>query len=151
MEEEHCLFCGIVSGREQSWAVYRDPSVMALLDRHPITRGHTLIIPIHHYESIFDIPDPLLRQIVSLSKKLCSAYERALRIQGVSIELMNHRQKTPGLRHFHLHLIPRYDKNAKNDPSNVKPSKKFPKESDERLDRTLSLIRAEMTGHPLAA
>ena len=81
MSDGECLFCGIVSGREKSWVVYRDPHVMALLDRHPMTRGHTLVIPVHHYESMLDIPETLLKRVVVLSKKLCMAYERALKTQ----------------------------------------------------------------------
>lgn len=143
MPREGCLFCNIVSGTERSWIVYRDRQVMALLDPYPLTRGHTLIIPINHFESMFDIPDPLLRRIISLSKELCRAYEDALKIQGVSIEVMNHRLKKPANRHFHLHVIPRYNKNAKRDPANVKPSQTFPRESEKNLDRVLSRIRVK--------
>jgi len=144
MPREDCLFCDIVSGRERSWCVHRDRYVMALLDRYPMTRGHTLIIPIRHYESMFDIPDPLLRRIISLSRGLCKTYEQALKIQGVSIQLLNHRLKTPVYRHFHLHVIPRYGKNDKRDPANAKPSQTFPMESERSLNRTLSRIRAKL-------
>jgi histidine triad (HIT) family protein len=113
---------------------------MALLDPYPITRGHTLIIPIKHYESMFDIPERSLGRIISLSKKLCLSYEKLLKIQGVSIEVLNHRQKNPAFRHFHLHVIPRYDKNDPRDPANVKPSQTFPREPDKNLDRTLSMV-----------
>ena len=116
---------------------------MALLDPYPLTRGHTLIIPIRHYESMFDIPYPLLRRIISLAKKLCIAYECVLKIQGVSIDVLNHRLKTPAYRHFHLAVVPRYDMNDKRDPANVKPSQKFPREPEANLERTLSMIRAD--------
>ena len=143
---EKCLFCDIVMGRERAWVVYRDSYVMALLDPYPVTRGHTLIIPIRHYESMFDIPDQLLRRIISLSKGLCKAYETTLEIQGVSIEVLNHRVKTPFYRHFHLHVIPRYNKRDKRDPANVRPGQRFPKETVANLDRTLARIRVELPG-----
>jgi histidine triad (HIT) family protein len=114
---------------------------MALLDRYPLTTGHTLIVPIRHYESMFDIPYPLLRRVISLAKRLCITYERALKIQGVSIDVLNHRLKTPPYRHFHLAVVPRYDMNDKRDPANVKPSQTFPRESDAKLDRILAVIR----------
>jgi histidine triad (HIT) family protein len=141
---ESCLFCKIVAGKEKSWVVYRDSQVMALLDVYPLTRGHTLIIPIRHYESMLDIPYPLLRRIMSLAKKLCISYERALKIQGVSIGVLNHCLKTPAHRHFHLAVVPRYNMNDKRDPANVKPSQTFPRESDANLDRILGVIRREM-------
>jgi len=145
MPTEACLFCDIVSGRERSWVVYRDSQLMAFLDLYPMTRGHTLIIPIRHYESMFDIPDPTLRKIISLSKRLCKAYEQTLKIQGISIEVLNHRLKSPAHRHFHLHVIPRYDKDDLRDPANVKPSQKFPRESEKELNRTLSRVKLPQT------
>ena len=114
------------------------------LDPFPVTEGHTLIIPKKHYESMFDIPDPLLRQIISLSKRLCRTYEAALNIQGISIEVLNHRLKRPRFRHFHLHVIPRYDPNDARDPANVKPSQTFPRESSKNLEKTLSLIKSKL-------
>jgi histidine triad (HIT) family protein len=141
MAAEDCLFCKIVTGKERSWIVYRDRYIMAILDPFPITEGHTLVIPIRHYESMFDIPYPLLRRIITRAKRLCMTYERTLRIQGVSIDVLNHRFKTLAYSHFHLHVIPRYNKNEKRDPANVKPSQTFPRESDAKLDRILDVIR----------
>ena len=62
--------------------------------------------------------------------------------------MMNHRLKSTQNKHFHLHVIPRYDKNARNDPARVKPNKRFPKESGERLYRTLKRIMSEMKEPP---
>jgi len=56
---------------------------------------------------------------------------------------MNHKAKNPAYKHF-LHIIPRYDKNAKNDPANVKPGKIRPRESEENLDKTLREIKAAL-------
>jgi len=89
---------------------------------------------------MFDIPDPLLRHIISLSKKLCEKYEQTLEMQGVSIDVLNYKDKTSKYRHFHLHVIPRYDKNNARDPANVKPSQAFPRESDANLGATLSKV-----------
>ena len=138
MTVESCLFCRIALGKEKAWVVYRDSHVMAFLDRFPMTKGHTLVIPIRHYESMFDIPYQILMKIASLSKRLCKNYERTLRIQGVSIGVLNHKKNKSYHRHFHLHVIPRYNKNDERDPANVKPIQTFPEESDENLDRTLA-------------
>ncbi len=124
--------------------VFRDRQVIVLLDPYPVTRGHTLIIPVRHCEDIFDIPEELLLRITALAKRLCISYEKSLGMQGVSIGVLNHREKNPAYRHFHLHVIPRYDKDDPRDPANVKPSQTFPRESDENLDAILSQIRDEL-------
>lgn len=50
-----CVFCGIVAGRVRSWKVYEDDSTYAFLDRSPFTELHTLVVPKHHFESVFDL------------------------------------------------------------------------------------------------
>src|SRR5579864_2437120 len=102
-----CLFCNIISGREKSWVVFRNQKIMAILNPFPYTKGHTLIIPIKHHESMFDIPEPIIMQIISFAKRLYMSYEKSLGIQGVMIGVLNHRLKNPKFRHFHLHVIPR--------------------------------------------
>jgi diadenosine tetraphosphate (Ap4A) HIT family hydrolase len=116
---------------------------MAILDLYPYTRGHSLIIPIRHFESVFDTPEHLLKRIVTVAKELSISYERTLGIQGVCINVLNHKKKSPAFRHFHMAVIPRYDKRNKRDPANVKPNQRFPKESDRSLDGTLTKIKSD--------
>jgi histidine triad (HIT) family protein len=142
-KQEECLFCEIVSGMTKSWIVYRDRSTMAILNPFPYTKGHTLIIPIRRYESMFDIPEPLLSRVSRLAKRLCVSYEKSLLIEGVCLEVLNHRLKSSRQRHFHLHVIPRYDPKDKRDPANVEPRRTFPRENDQSLDETLSKIKSE--------
>jgi len=115
---------------------------MAILNPLPYTRGHTLVIPIRHYESMFDIPQTLLNRITVLAKTLCLSYERSLGIKGVLIEIVNHKLKNPKYRHFHLHVIPRYNMNAKRDPANIKPKQTFPRETNRNLDKILQRIKS---------
>ena len=142
MNDGRCIFCRVVAGKERAWIVYRDAKVIGLLDRFPMTKGHTLIIPAQHYESMFDIPQYLLEMIADLAKRLAISYERSLGIQGVSIEILNHKEKDPAHRHFHLHVIPRYDRDDPRDPAKVAPSQAFPEESVTNLNNILSLVRA---------
>ena len=139
-DQQGCLFCDIISGKEKSWVVHQGRQISAILTPFPYTKGHTLIIPIKHYESMFDIPEPLLARI-TLAKRLCVSYEKSLRIQGVMICVLNHKLKNPKFRHFHLHVIPRYKIGIQRDPANIKPKQIFPIETDENLNRTLAKIK----------
>ena len=51
----NCVFCQIIKGDIPSYKIYEDENVIAFLDIHPDTNGHTLIVPKKHYQDIFDI------------------------------------------------------------------------------------------------
>ena len=46
-----CVFCKINSGKLPASWLYRDDTVMALLDIQPVNEGHTLLIPAAHRPS----------------------------------------------------------------------------------------------------
>ena len=43
-----CVFCQIVAGDLPASVVYRDELCWAFMDIRPVSRGHTLVIPIQH-------------------------------------------------------------------------------------------------------
>src|SRR5579864_3803931 len=97
----NCLFCRIASGKSKSWSVYEDDSVKAFLNIFPLARGHTLIVPKWHYESVSEIPIQTLRHMISTAKKLTLTYERTLNAQGICLHSQDHKEKTK-FRHYHL-------------------------------------------------
>ena len=54
-----CIFCKIIEGELPSYKVYEDKRILAFLDINPVNKGHVLIIPKEHYNSITEI-NPLL-------------------------------------------------------------------------------------------
>ena len=49
---ENCIFCKIIAGEIPSAKVYEDELVYAFLDISPINKGHVLVIPKEHHESV---------------------------------------------------------------------------------------------------
>jgi histidine triad (HIT) family protein len=134
-----CLFCRIVAGEEKSWTVFEDEQVQAILTISPMTSGHTLIIPKKHYESIVEIPDPILFRIISVAKDLAEKYETKLNTKGICLHSQGHHDKDIKFRHYHLHVIPRYDINDRRDPGKMWP-KDLEVASDKSLDEVASRI-----------
>ena len=52
-----CIFCDVIDGKLPSHMIYDDDDCLAILDRYPIDKGHSLIITRQHYEKITDITD----------------------------------------------------------------------------------------------
>ncbi len=58
-----CPFCDLPAGR----VIERNASVgIAILDAHPISRGHTLVIPVRHAASFFDTTEADREGLLSL-------------------------------------------------------------------------------------
>jgi hypothetical protein len=56
--DNNCIFCGIVSGKVQSYKIRDDDHSVMVLDINPASRGHSLIIPRAH-GSFSSMPDDL--------------------------------------------------------------------------------------------
>ena len=105
---ENCVFCRIGRGEGASWTVYEDDLLKAFLDIHPITEGHTLLIPKAHYEDLYDIPDRLLEHLVVAAKTLAHTYRERLGVTAVNLLHASGRAAQQSVFHFHLHLVPRH-------------------------------------------
>jgi len=51
-----CLFCKIIAGDIPCTKVYEDDDVLVFMDIGPIIKGHALVIPKSHTETIHDTP-----------------------------------------------------------------------------------------------
>jgi histidine triad (HIT) family protein len=102
-----CIFCKIVRGQEKSWKVYENENVYAFLDIYPVNEYHTLVIPKNHYESIFDIPEEELQEVIAVVKKIVTLFDRKLGIKNVQIINSSGSEAQQHVFHIHFHIVPR--------------------------------------------
>lgn len=112
-----CVFCKIVSGEIPSYKIYEDEKVMAFLDINPYAPGHTLIIPKEHTLDIMTIPDDTLNYIMIKAKEIASLVTKKLNAPGYT--LIQNNGFVQEVKHFHLHIIPKYMKNYETDVKEV--------------------------------
>ncbi|MEM3641666.1 MAG: HIT family protein [Candidatus Bathyarchaeia archaeon] len=136
---EYCIFCKIVKGLEPSWTVYEDKLVKAFLDINPASEGHTLIIPKKHYENIYEIPDKELKRIIIVAKELAKLYKRALAANAINILHASGREAQQDVFHFHVHLVPRCERDGLNLWYRLKPKVKA--DFDETLQKIKQHIK----------
>lgn len=103
-----CIFCKIAAGEIPSHTVYEDEEFRAILDLGPATEGHTLILPKAHYADITEMPDELLGRAMQLAKHLSVQLIDTLHADGLNVVQNNGETAGQTVRHFHIHLIPRY-------------------------------------------
>ncbi|MEV3922128.1 HIT family protein [Actinomadura coerulea] len=105
-----CLFCEIIKGDRPAHVVLDAPDAMAFLDTRPLFKGHTLLVPRTHYETLTDLPEDLLGPFFAQAQRLARAMESVLEAAG-SFVAMNNRisQSVP---HLHVHVVPRNPKDG---------------------------------------
>ena len=106
-----CLFCKIVNGEIPSYKIYEDEYVFCFLDINPKSNGHTLIIPKKHFKDLNDIDNDYLFKIHETSKKISKLINEKLNPNG--IQIVQNNGVIQEVKHYHLHLIPIYNKNDK--------------------------------------
>lgn len=94
------VFAKIVAGEIPCYKVYEDEKVLAFLDIHPETKGHTLVIPKVEVDRIYDLSEEDYLALMLAAKKIARHMEDVLgartlwKVVGTDVP------------HAHIHLEP---------------------------------------------
>ena len=105
---DQCVFCKIAHGKTKAIKSYEDELTLAFTPKDEISEGHTLIIPKAHYESLFDIPEDLLRKVIVLAKNISIKLKTEMRGTGVNLLHASGKDAQQSVSHFHIHIVPRH-------------------------------------------
>ncbi len=100
-----CLFCGMAAGTVPAHVVTSDRLVMAFLDVRPLFKGHVLVIPRAHHETLADLPGELVAPVFGLVRQLSAVMPGELGSQGSFVGLNN--TVSQSVPHLHVHVVPR--------------------------------------------
>lgn len=99
-----CPFCDISSGA----VLDSDELCVAIRDRYPVARGHTLLIPKRHVESYFDLAGEELLSLQRLLERAKNVLDDEVHPDGYNIGANVGEAAGQTVWHVHLHLIPRF-------------------------------------------
>lgn len=106
--DNNCIFCKIANGEIPSKSIYEDDEFKVILDLGPATKGHALILPKAHAADLFELPEETAANAMVLAKKLGKQMKENLHADGLNLVQNNGEAAGQTVKHFHLHLIPRY-------------------------------------------
>lgn len=106
-----CIFCKIVAGEIPCYKIYEDDSILSFLDINPASAGHTLIIPKKHTLDINTIDNETLIKIFDIARDISKKLVNTLNADGFTLAQNN--GDAEEVKHFHLHIIPKYNKSVK--------------------------------------
>lgn len=94
-------------GEIPSYTIYEDDIVKVFLDIQPTSPGHLLIVPKKHTLDVDTIDETTLLHIFKVAKQMKQLLEKALHIDGITMQQNNGISQE--IKHYHLHLKPCYD------------------------------------------
>ena len=100
-----CLFCRIIDGAVPAHHAYADDDFVGFLDTRPVFKGHTLLVPREHVETLADLPAALRDPFLAIAQDLSTAMKTALGAQGSFVAINN--TVSQSVPHLHLHVVPR--------------------------------------------
>jgi histidine triad (HIT) family protein len=100
-----CLFCSIVAGTTPAYGVLDEPEVVGFLDFRPVFKGHTLLVPRRHVDTLLDLPAELRDPLLAATQRVASAVQEALGAQGSFVAMNN--TVSQSVPHLHVHVVPR--------------------------------------------
>ena len=103
-----CIFCKIINNEIPSYKIYEDDEILAFLDINPVSPGHTLIIPKKHTLDVTTIDNDVLMKILNKARDISKLLNDKLGADGFT--LVQNNGSVQEVKHYHLHVIPKYDK-----------------------------------------
>ena len=91
-----------------------------VLDLHPVSPGHSLIVPKRHVASFFETPPAEREGVLSLLEQAREHAKRNHAPAGYNIGINEGSAAGQTVMHLHVHLIPRFDGDRKNPRGGVR-------------------------------
>jgi histidine triad (HIT) family protein len=105
-----CVFCAIIAGTRAADFVLREPDVVAFLDARPLFKGHVLVVPHAHFETLPDLPAAELAPFFGAVQRVARAVEAGLGAHGTFVAQNN--KVSQSVPHLHVHVVPRRRKDG---------------------------------------
>jgi histidine triad (HIT) family protein len=134
---EKCIFCKIASRKSPSSIVYEDDKYIGFLDLYPFSRGHTLVCPKQHGETIWDMDEAEIAGLFQVAFRVSKAVVSAVGADGFRFVQNNGEAANQVVAHVHVHVIPV----KMEDKGRFIDRKRF---TPEEMEETAQSIRSEM-------
>jgi histidine triad (HIT) family protein len=102
------VFARILRGEIPAHKVCEDAHTFAFMDVMPQADGHTLVIPKHPAENLFDLPPEALAATILTTQRVARAVQKAFDAPGIMLVQLNGAPAGQSVFHIHFHIVPRH-------------------------------------------
>ncbi len=110
LKSVNCTFCSLIKNLDNDLIIFEDNFTIAFLDRRPLFKGHTLLIPKSHFETLSELPDELVSKVFTNVKTIDIAVQKATHSEGSFVAINN--KISQSIPHLHIHIVPRKHKDG---------------------------------------
>jgi histidine triad (HIT) family protein len=100
-----CVFCDVIGGAVPAHIVLADDEVVAFLDKRPVFKGHVLVAPREHVQTLADLPAARVGPYFLRVQHVSAVMPEALDCQGTFVAANN--VVSQSVPHLHFHVVPR--------------------------------------------
>eukprot|EP00250_Pteridium_aquilinum_P017346 c23583_g1_i2 orf=733-1935(+) len=104
---EDCIFCLIVQGQSPAFKLYEDEMCFCILDVHPLSHGHSLLIPKAHFPSLELTPPEVAAAMCATVPFISMAIMQATNCDSFNLLVNSGKAAGQVVFHTHFHIIPR--------------------------------------------
>lgn len=127
------VFTKIIRGDIPSHKIYEDDLTLAILDVHPFTPGHVLVIPKKQIDHIWDLPDADFMAVMAVVKVVGTRIRNVLEPPRVGVKVIG-----TDVPHAHVHVFPFSDMTEYNKTQDTRSVPDY--SSLEQMARRLTLM-----------
>src|ERR687885_2240711 len=143
MANSSCVFCSIISGRLPKAVLYEDSNILALMDKYPINKGHTLVIPKIHYDNLLLMAPHEVGKLYAITPIIAKAVVSAVKADGFNVGQNNGRAANQIVPHVHVHIVPRFHDDS---PDGKWPARRVSSQEDllnvaHKIRQKISIVR----------
>ena len=105
-----CLFCDWL--KENKQVVWEDSKIVVFMGSLVYSKGHVLVCPKKHFESLYDVPKELIDSLFHVSLEMGRKLKKNLGADGLHIAMAEkvyevEPESDTHIAHIHMHVIPR--------------------------------------------
>jgi len=102
-----CIFCRIIAGELPCHKVMESGQALSIMDIHPASEGHALVMPKRHCACVYDIDARDMQAVALAVRRVAAAIRAELSPDGMTVTQANGEAAGQTVMHYHVHLIPR--------------------------------------------
>lgn len=129
------IFAKIIAREIPGHFIYEDDHCVAILDKFPVVKGQSLVIPKHQIDYAFDLDDDTYSHLFMVAKKVAKASDKALDAKRTCLVVEGF-----DVPHVHIKIYPMQDTGTSLGESLIMGSEA----SDEELSIVATQIRAAL-------
>ena len=141
-----CIFCMMLASEDDKGCLilHRGQKAFVVLNRYPYNNGHLMVVPHDHVNTLEDLDDDTLMELMLLVNKGMGALRQTMNPDGFNIGANLGKAAGAGIDdHMHMHVVPRWEGDT-NFMAVLAGTRMMPEMLDQTCSRLTAVLKASI-------